>query len=313
MIIKPKNVIWALSAFVLLSLTSSVMAQSGFEKKVESLFVIASSGEVKYRDMVQPAIDSIASMGVDAVPILVEKFTTKSARERLTIINILKKIGSPAVPYLIKSLRNPVGLVVQRVCWALGDIADTSAVEALITVTGHQRWQVRDQALGALGDIADRRAIEVVISGFTDSIGQVRKAASVAAGKIGINNAVEQLVHILGDEFYGARMSALEALLKMDTVLVINTLADSMSSGNPFVGSLACYILGEIGSDRAVEILLEQTKNANPAQRAHAAIAIMKADPKNNCGFQDTILLNENDRLTRLKIESAITATENAR
>ncbi|MGD8605242.1 MAG: hypothetical protein PVF49_11795, partial [Anaerolineales bacterium] len=40
------------------------------EKKLDSLFIIASSGEVRYRDMNEPAMDSIAAYGVDAVPFL---------------------------------------------------------------------------------------------------------------------------------------------------------------------------------------------------------------------------------------------------
>ena len=87
----------AACCLLLLTVISGLAAaDTELERKVDSLFVIASSGEVKYRDMVEPAKDSIAAIGADAVPILVDKFTTKSARERWTIIKILEKIGSPA-------------------------------------------------------------------------------------------------------------------------------------------------------------------------------------------------------------------------
>ena len=52
---------------------SYAAAETELKRKVDSLFVIASSGEVKYRDMVEPAKDSIAAIGADAVPILVDK------------------------------------------------------------------------------------------------------------------------------------------------------------------------------------------------------------------------------------------------
>ncbi len=281
-------------------------AQQGLERKLESLFVKASSGEVMFREMVEPAKDSIAAFGVDAVPFLVDKFTTKSARERTTIIDILKKIGSPAVPYLIRSLKNPDYLVVQRVCWALGDIGDSSAVEPLMQVSSHKQWQVREQALGALGDIASQRASETIIFSLNDDIGLVRKAASVAAGKTGILTAVQSLVHMLGDDFYGARMSAVDALLKLDTATVLQAVSDSMESANQFVGNLGCYILGEIGSDEAIEILVSQTHSERPTRRACAALAIIKADPDDNCGYRGRILEQETDRLTLLKIKSAI-------
>ncbi|MEW6411830.1 MAG: HEAT repeat domain-containing protein [Candidatus Zixiibacteriota bacterium] len=281
-------------------------AQQGLKKKVDELFVKASSGEVMFRDMVEPAKDSIAAMGADAVPFLVEKFTTKSARERTTIIEILKKIGSPAVPYLIRSLKNPDYLIVQRVCAALGDIRDSSAVEPLMQVTSHKEWQVREQALGALGNIASSGAADPIVFSLEDSIGLVRKAAVVAAGKTGLSEAIRPLVHMLGDDFYGARLSAADALLRLDTTLVVEVLADSMISPNSFVGNLGCYVLGQIGSDDAIEVLMRQTRSEDPSRRAHAAVAIIKADPDDNCGYRGRILENETDRLTLLKIKSAI-------
>ncbi len=292
---------------------SYAAADTELKRKVDSLFVIASSGEVKYRDMVEPAKDSIAAIGADAVPILVDKFTTKSARERLTIINILKKIGSPAVPYLITALRRPDGLVVQRVCWALGDIGDTAAVEPLIGVAGHSHWQVREQTVGALGKIGDRRADEASVIALSDLIGQVRKAAVVSCGKLTIERSLEQLVHALGDEFYGARLAAVEALLKMGTTKALAVLADSMESENDFVGDLGCYVLGEFGTDEAIELLMAQTKSPDADRRAHAEVAIIKADPQDNCGYHQSLIDREADRLNRLKIESALYSAQNAR
>ncbi|MDF1546080.1 MAG: HEAT repeat domain-containing protein, partial [bacterium] len=109
-------------------IAASSQAQTVPNSIVDSIFVIASSGEIKYRDQVQPAIDSLAALGAEISPHLIDKFTTKSARERLTIIQIFKKIGSPSLPYLIPALSRPEPLVVQRVCWALGDVGDTAAV-----------------------------------------------------------------------------------------------------------------------------------------------------------------------------------------
>lgn len=310
-----KNVIFASTCCLLLliMMRTHAAADTELKRKVDSLFVIASSGEVKYRDMVEPAKDSIAEIGVDAVPILVDKFTTKSARERLTIIEILKKIGSPAVPYLVTALKRPDGLVVQRICWALGDIRDTAAVKPLISVACHPRWQVRDQAVGALGKIGDRRANEAVVIALRDPISQVRKAAVVSCGKLTVENSIEQLVHLLGDEFYGARLAAVEALLKMDTAKVMAVLADSIESVNGFVGDLGCHILGEFSTDEAIELLMSQMESSDPNRRAHAASAIIKADPQDNCGYHQALVDHETDRLNRLKIESARSSAQDVR
>ncbi|HKK20241.1 MAG TPA: HEAT repeat domain-containing protein [candidate division Zixibacteria bacterium] len=306
-----RNVILLFCLFVLIGVGGGVVdAATSLDKRVDSLFVIASSGEIKYQKLVQPAIDRIAAIGVDAVPLLVDKMTTKSARERLTITNILKKIGSPAVPYLVQSLNNPDPLIVQRVCYALGDIRDTAATMPLTRETTDPVWQVREQSLDALGKLADMRAESAVVGGLTDTIGQVRKAATVAVGRIGIEKSVVQLVHILGDDFYGARMSAVDALMKMDTSKVIPAVHDSMTSPNPFVGDLGCFILGKIGSDRALNILMEQAINPDPRRRAHAVEAVIYADPLDNCGFRKGLIADETNRLVLLKITSAIQAVQ---
>jgi HEAT repeat protein len=168
---------------------SSLMAQSdpatqAMKKKVDSLFVIASSGELKYRDKVEPAIEAIAKIGVPAAPHLIDKFTTNSARERLTIINILIKIGSPVIPDLVTALSRKEWLVVKRVCWALGDIKDKSAVKPLTQVANHRNWQVREYCIGALGKIGGDEGLSTILAAFDDSLGQVRKAAAYATGEI---------------------------------------------------------------------------------------------------------------------------------
>jgi len=282
-----------------------VGAKTALERKVDSLFIIASSSSIKYQDLVDPAKDSLAALGADAVPFLIEKFTTKSARERWAIIHVLQRIGSPAVPDLLTALKRADPLVVQRVCWALGDIKDTTATGGLLAVCGDSTWQVRDQAVGALGKIGDVRAVDAVMEALTDSIGQVRKSAAVSAGKLVIAASMEKLVHMLGDEFYGARLSALNSLLKLDTAAVVQTVADSLASANSLLGDLGCRLLGQLGTDRAVDLLRTQLSSTSPDRRAQAAVALVKADPYDNCGYLKTFLAQETDRLVLLKIESA--------
>jgi HEAT repeat protein len=285
-----------------------VNAQTSLSETVDSLFVIASSGELRFRDMVEPAKEQLADLGTPAVPLLIDKFTTKSARERWTVLDVLKKIGSPAVPDLVHALSRPDGLVVQRVCWALGDIGDTAAVMPLITACDHSRWHVRDQAVGALGKIGDHRADSVVAHTLTDSVGQVRKSAAVSAGKLGLDAAVRILTGMLGDDFYGARMNAFEALQKLDSAAVEDVLIDSLASPNNLTGDLVCALLGRLGTDRALAALRDQARHADPDRRAHAGAALVTADPHDNCGFHHVFLDNETDRLVRLRITAALEA-----
>lgn len=289
--------------------TTEAASKIGLEKKIDSLFVIASSGELRYRDLTEPAIDSIAALGVTAVPWLVEKFSTKSARERWTVIWVLQRIGSEAVPYLVSSLNRSEDLIVGRICWALGDIKDSSAVPPLMNVCGHSDWSVRDQAVEALGKIGDTRANEIVMQALTDTLGQVRKAAVVSCGQLAINEAIPNLINCFADNFYGARLEAVNSLLKLDTQKVISSVADSINSQRVIVGNLCCDVLREIKTDPAIEILSYQAFNSPIAGRqAHAAMAIINADPEDLCGLHNKLLEINSDRFTRLKIESALKA-----
>lgn len=291
----------------------SVRAETVLERKLDSLFMIASAGEVKFQDMVEPAKDSIAAIGAEAVPFLIERFDTKSAREKWTVTFILRKIGAPAVPHMVLALHRVEELIIQRICYSLGDIGDTAAVEPLLGIVDHPRWQVREQAIGALGKIGDNRAAKAVVEGLDDQIGQVRKSAAVAVGKLGIEDAIPLLIHRMGDDFYGARMSAVHSLLKMDSVLTTDIIADSLDSPDHLIGDLGCYLLGQIASDEAIQLLLYQTRSQSANRRAHAGVALVNADPLDNCGYHRFLTINEPDRFVLLKINSALSSTGDVR
>jgi len=304
------SIFLAVISLILVPTITSAAAESNrtpaqLQKRIDSIFVIASSGELKYRDKVDPAIESLAKLGAKAVPPLIDKFTTKSARERLTIIKILKKIGSPALPDLIDALSRPEWLVVKRVCWALGDISDSAAVLSLIGVASHDNWQVREYSIRALGKMGDLRAVEAVIKSFNDSVGQVRKSAVVSAGNLNSAETISYLVQMLGDSYYGARLSAVEALLTKDTTRLLPQLREALNSASGLKAKLAMKVLGKIGNDEAMDILSEQLNSGNRQKVVDAAIAIVSADPQNICGYHERIFEIVRDRLALLKIESA--------
>ncbi|HVP07114.1 MAG TPA: HEAT repeat domain-containing protein [Candidatus Acidoferrum sp.] len=303
-----------LAAIVILTgMIGSAAGQTVIDKKVDSLFVIASSGEAKFQKFVQPAVDSLGAMGLEVVPYMIKKLDTKSPRERIALIAVLKKVGSPAVPQLIASLKLINGLSVERACMALAEIADSSSVPALNVAATHPRWRVREEALGALGKIHDPRSSDVVINALQDSIGLVRKAAAVADGQMKLGQSTAMLVHMLGDDFYGARMCAAASLLKLDTSAAVKTVMDSLNSSNQLVGNLGCYVLGQLGTPEALDALLYQTEASNPDRRAHAAEALVAADSTDQTCYQSICFPLETDPLVRLKVESAMAAHDHGR
>jgi len=298
---------------IAMAIPCTISAQTKFDKRLDSLFTIASSGEIKYQAMVKPADDSLVAMGNTAIPRLVGKLSTKSRYERIAIERILKRFGAPAVPSLLAVLKYDTGMVIERACYILGEIGDTSATAGILTVVNNKRWQTREQSVGALGKIKDQRAESAVISAMNDTIPLVRKSAAVACGQLKIQSSIRELVHMLGDKFYGARMPAAASLAQLDTPNVVQAICDSMHSENALIGNLACDVLGTIGTPAALDALTEQAQHGDPIRRAHAAIALIAADSTDSRNFRSSYLATETDPTTRLKVESAIRAKDHDR
>lgn len=188
------------------------------QETVDSMFVIASSGAMKYRDMVQPTITDMSEYGVEIVPFLIDKLGTIDARERVTIRQILVKIGNPAVPLLNDALLTVEdSLQLSRVGLILYYIPDSSSVENLLKVKDHSYYWVRYQTIRALGKIGDRRCLYAVKDALQDENELVRTMAAVSAGRI-VNDEelFEILVPVLDDKYYGVRFGAFEALKNLD-------------------------------------------------------------------------------------------------
>ncbi len=293
------------SVFGLVLISASIISASEIEDKVDSLFIIASSGEIRYRDMVQPAIDSIAAMGEAAVPRMIEKYDTQDARERHTVSKILEKIGSPAVPYLLEALSIDDTEKVSRICYTLGNIKDSSAVEGIIGVCDNDDWRVRSSAIGALGKIGDSRANETVTVYLADTVETVRKSAAVATGRLLIGEAIPSLVHMLGDTFYGARMTAAEALVKLGEKSV-TTIADSLNSKNELLGNLGCTTLGRIGGIAAAYAVAPQLESVSSIRRTLAVEGILLSNSSLACGFVEVMAETETDPTVRFFIQQVL-------
>jgi HEAT repeat protein len=278
MIDRTKNVIIFLLCLLIFSAplcaSEGKLRSPDTDKRIDSLFVIASSGMVMFRDMVQPAIDSIAAMGESAVPRLIEKYITQDARERQTINSILVKIGKAAVPDIVEGLTLDNAEQVSRLCNTLGEIKDSSAIHGLLGVIWHVDWRVRSEAVGSIGKIGSHRGDEAIIGRLSDSVEIVRKSAAVASGMLLINDALPILVHLLGDTFYGVRLVASEALVKFGPKAII-PIADSLQSENSLLGNLGCTTLGNIGGDSAAVALKTQLHSISPLRRALAVEGLL--------------------------------------
>ncbi len=325
----------AISASTLLTPTLNAKAQS-IDKLVDSLFVVASSGELKYRDQVEPAKAQLAELGAKAVSRLISKLTTPDARERLTVIRILKTIGQPAAPLLssaLQTLQTPIQL--KRICWALGDIGPEAleATDELIKACEHDNWQVREYALRALGKILGNTptdaAFNIVSQRMSDSVGQTRKSAVWAAGQFQDLALTNNLLIALNDSYYGARLNAVSALVKIatdsatiagNTEQVIDELGKYTKTDHTAAGDLACRALGMIGAKLAnlpeserdnltaqiVSALEKQFRSQRKLRRGAAVRALGEFTPGDEWGILVNLRLTESSIYVIQSIDSAI-------
>ena len=179
---KIKGIILIIAFIMAVELASPISAETSIGEKIDSLFITASSLDIKYRDSVGPAREAIASLGTEGVPHLIEMLGTPHGRERAALEDIFKKIGEQAVPQLTEALLTTDSLRLSRVAKMLYFFPDTSSVDNLLKVVNNDYYSARYQAIRALGAIGDSRATSAIRGAMKDSVELVRTIAAVSAG-----------------------------------------------------------------------------------------------------------------------------------
>jgi HEAT repeat protein len=254
---------------------------------MDSLFIRASTGEIKYLHLNKGARDTLVEMGGGAVPYLIDQLETKSARERHTLIAIFKEIKAPAVKPMIKYIesdpdRGPSRLAV-HIMGKIGEEAG-DAVPMLIKLAQHRLWRMRLASCEAMGEIGDPRGIDPLILALEDSVFLVRKGAAFGLGKMAETviamaperqkQSLEALIRTLGDDSYVVRYPAAQALEKIGKPAIphlINTLKEK----DPLVRSMVCEVLGKIQDKKSLKPLKKMLKDDDWGVRVAARDAIL--------------------------------------
>ena len=197
---------------------------------IETLFIQASAASQKFQYLVKPAREKIIAMGDSAMPFLVDKLDTESARESHALYNIIPKIGIPAVPYLEKILQDSVAKKIRYSILLLGKIKDTTSFHILAKYANDKNPSYRKETIKALGNLEDERAIPILINGLKDSITSIRRESAIALQKINNETAIIPLIKATADKYQEVRYSAQDALVKIgeQSTKIIKTMFDQM-------------------------------------------------------------------------------------
>ena len=243
---------------------------------VDSLFVRASSGEVKYRDLVEPSKKALIEMGESAVSQMLTKLGTHDAREMHTIVDIFKGIGEVAVDSLVTMLDSEDGFTRRLSIRCLGEIKSLRAVEPLLKLAGHDDFRTRAGIMTALGKIASPDAALTVMKGLNDDDELVATAAAVACGNIKKDIDSGVLIIALSHPYYGVRYSACRSLIELGDIAIEPLISYVKSGPGDISTGYAIEALGGIGSTRALNIFKETIKSDDWAIRAFTAEALGK-------------------------------------
>lgn len=243
------------------------------KSKVDELFLKASSGEEKYRDLVEPSKKALIGMGQDAVPYLVEKLDTQDAREIMTLIEILGKIGEPAVLPLIEALKSENKDKVKTASRILGDIKDKRAVQPLSGLLDNPDYNIRANTCASLGKIGDTAVLNEVMILLNDSVEVVRKSAAVSLGDLNNPGAIDALIAALKDKHFSVRMTAANSLVRLGKPAV-GPLLQVLQDKNDDARYLSIESLGKIKDPRVVPLLIDKLGSQDWAERGFAVEAL---------------------------------------
>lgn len=181
-----------------------------------------------------------------------------------------------AVVPLIEALKDENLFVPVRAAEALGKIGSKEAEEPLLEALKDGHRFVCQQAAKALKAISWEAAVRPLLASLKDADGNVRAISAEILGRTGSEEAVEPLIESLKDEDWIVRTIAADALGEMHSEAAVGPLTVALKDKDWSVRDQAAQALKEIAWDweEVVTPLLEVLKDRDANIRANAALAL---------------------------------------
>lgn len=228
-----------------------------------------------------------------SIDIILAALNHSGTNIRIAAADALGEIGnSETIAALLNTLGDSHEFVRTRAAYGLAKIGQDTVVEQLILALKHPRYLVRESAAIALGEIGTTAAENALTAALTDPNEWVKLRAQQGLDRI----HAAMIAPACGND----QNSAIELSKPLDEIL--ENLADSSS----FVREKAAQILGQIGSDSAVESLLNVALTDNTYSVRKTAIKAL-----GNLGTSiavDALIytLNEGNSLVRQQVSEVL-------
>jgi len=299
---------------LILILTSTTSSYAEVDKSaLDSLWIKATSGLIRFQEEVQPSKDALIEHGEDAVSFLIDKMDTRSAREMHALVDILGKIGEQATLDVCGQLESDDYYRVNLATRVLERIKDSTSVVYLLRHAQDSLYNIRSGVASALGGIGHKSATGTLLKLASDSDYTVRKSATVALGKMPFEEVYPALLTNLSDGYYGVRYTAANSLVKFEKDAVkplkdfieidMKDLSSYKSDNEIFGIALAVDCLGKIGDKKSSKLLKKISKTSgNHLIRGYAARALGEIGGKSNIKYLRESSETESDPFVKAMI-----------
>ncbi len=216
------------------------------------------------------ALRTVAAVGGEtAVRILVEWLSAPDVGD--DAVEGLTWVGAPAVPHLLRALRNPA--TAEPAARALGAIGDARATIGLTAAMPASPPPVRVAILEALGRIGDERASQVVLGALDDPSEAVARAALAVAPRI---LSVEHAPVIEGRMGADRLAPAMESLIALDPTRAAARAASMLRDGEAPPAARAALSWAILARPHPALVPALELLASEPAHRGAATEALAR-------------------------------------
>ncbi|MBI3037602.1 HEAT repeat domain-containing protein, partial [bacterium] len=173
---------------------------------------------------------------------------------RFWAIKTLGKLGPKAQRFLLESLRTGNKELRYVIAAALGESGDKRVIKVLVDSLADPDWTIRKSAMQALAEIGEN-AIDPMIEALKEPNDEIRDGCLTALIRIG-DRAIMRLFEFIEKIDDNQRFLIRKGMVKLGSK-VVEPLVRLFRSGKPEIMSFSAATLGEIGSPKAVPVLIE--------------------------------------------------------
>lgn len=219
-------------------------------------------------------IDILTRIGEPAVDPLIRSLEIQNPKVMRSATQILAAIGDPrAIPYIFALVSNSDSDVQNSAIFAL-QLFGNQVVEPAIDQLKNDSAAIRAGSAAVLGTSRDNRSIDPLIEVLKDEDVNVRRAAAISLGLYTDPRIVEPLIALLNDPSAQVRAAAASSLQTADA-RAAEPLMQALQDPDAEVRAMAAQSLGHLADPRAIDPLLEAIKDENETVMTQAVNALL--------------------------------------